>query len=96
MHRIWQTNQPEERGDDHVDLASGGVTLLVHRRDFTVALEPLEKNDFALLSLIAAGQRLVLACDHVLQSEPAFDAAVFLQRRVMDGTLVDFRVAGFR
>ncbi len=98
-HRIWQTNQPDDgsdpRDEDRIDLASGGVTLLVHRRDFAVALEPLAKNEFALLSLIAAGQCLELACDHVLQREPAFDVAASLQRRVLDGTLVDFRVASF-
>lgn len=94
MHRIWRSNQPNAGDDDSIDLASGGVTLLVRRCDFSVALEPLARNEFALLSLIAAGQCLGPACDHMLQSDPAFDVAAFSQRHIGGGTLVDFSDIG--
>lgn len=91
IHRIWQANQLG--GDGVVDLGNvekGGVRLLVRRRGFAVGLEALTRGEFALFSLLASGQRFARACDHVLQSEPEFDVAAFLQRHVMNATLVDF------
>ena len=56
VHRIWQVNQPEWRGDGTVALDEGGVRLLIMRRSddcapprYELLLQPLSEADFAAL-----------------------------------------------
>lgn len=56
VHRIWQVNQPEWRGDDTVSLDEGEVRLLIMRRSddaapprYELLLQPLGEADFAAL-----------------------------------------------
>jgi len=88
--RIWQVNQPEYRGDSVVDLAEGGVRLLVMRRGLTVAIEPLGAGEHALLSAMAAGKNFAESAEAALAVEPELDLPRSLRRRVRDATLVDF------
>ena len=56
--RIWQVNQPEYAGNVVVNLADGGVRLLVARRELEVVIESLSAGDDALLRAFVAGRRL--------------------------------------
>jgi hypothetical protein len=87
--RIWETNQPGYSGDDHVDLGSGGVQLLVTRRGLDVVNESLTAAESALLCALANGQTLDAALGRALECDSAFDLQTCLGIRVAQGDLVD-------
>lgn len=89
--RIWQSNQPNaDIAEAVVDLNEGGVRLLIARRDITVEIEPLGRGEYALLSAFAQALPFAGAADAAMASEPKFDLAASLQRRVQDQTIVGF------
>ena len=92
VQRIWQVNQPDYRGENSLDLAEGGVNLLIHRHDYSVELQPVSPGEFAVLSRIAQGGHFTAACEAALKTEPRFDAGAFLQKFILGGALVDFRI----
>ncbi len=91
--RIWQANQLD--GDDvpPVNLADGGVRLLVWRHDLTVTVEDLGGGEYALLESFAAGRSLEAAADAALHAEPDLDLAAALQLHALRGAIVDFSIS---
>lgn len=92
--RIWRVNQPDDAGDATVNLADGGVRLLVVRRGLDVVIEPLGAGDDALLRAFAAGQTLEQAGAAALAREPDYDLPAALRRHVARATIADFSIAG--
>lgn len=90
VQRIWETNQPDYRGDETVDLALGGVKLLLLRRGFKVEMRPLSAGEFALLAGFATGRTVTEAFGTALEVEPGFELDAFLARHLADGTIIDF------
>ncbi len=88
--RIWQVNQPDWSGDETVDLAEGGVRLLVIRRRLEVEIEPLTAGEHALLTAFVAGRPLSEATEAALTAEPGLDLKACLRRHVRQATIVDF------
>lgn len=89
--RIWQVNQADYLGDQTVDLAQGGVRLLVIRREnMDIEIHALEEGEFALLQALAEGHSLATACEHAFNAQADFDLATQLGRHLSRGTLVDF------
>jgi hypothetical protein len=92
--RIWQVNQPEYTGDVAVNLASGGVRLLVARHELEVVIEPLSAGDDALLRDFAAGQRFEDASAAALAVQPDYDLPAALRRHVASAVITDFSITG--
>lgn len=90
IHRIWQVNQEDAGETATVDLAEGGVRLLVARPSDGVELELLSAAEFAALSALASNEALGAAFERAQQQDADFDAGRFLRRRVVARTLVDF------
>jgi hypothetical protein len=90
--RIWQVNQAGYAGEAIVDLAEGGVRLLVIRRGLEVELEPLSPGEFVLLDALAKDQAFGHACEAAIAAEPPLDLTACLQHHVLQGTLVDFHL----
>ncbi len=88
--RIWQVNQEGFAGEPAVDLAAGGVRLLVQRRGLAVEIETLETGEHALLRAFADGRPLAPASERALAAEPGFDLATTLRQRVLRETIVHF------
>jgi len=85
--RIWQANQDGHASEAHVDLAEGGVRLLIHRRDLEVLIEPLAAGDHALLAGFRDGQTLGEASDTALACDPHYDLAARLGHHVSSAAL---------
>lgn len=94
VRRIWQVNQPGHAGDPTVNLAEGGVRLLVVRPGIEVTIEDLGAGDDALLRAFAAGHRLEQASQAALAAQPAYDLATALRDHVARGIIVDFSITG--
>lgn len=88
--RIWQVNQPGHTDDARVDLAMGGVRLLVVRRAQDVVIETLTTGDHALLSAFAAEQSFETAGRAALVAQPEYQLAAALRRYVASATLTNF------
>ena len=89
--RIWQVNQEDYAGDQTVNLAEGGIRLLVIRReDLAIEIQVLEEGEFTLLSALAGNRGFAMACERALAIEGTVDVATAFRRHIVQGTLVDF------
>jgi hypothetical protein len=88
--RIFEINQESYGGDTSVDLAEGGVRVLVIRRGLTVYVEPLGAGEAELLTALAGQQPLGAAVEAALAAQPDFDLSGTLVGHLRRGTLVDF------
>ena len=89
--RIWQVNQPDYPADPTVDLAAGGIRLLVRRNpDLEVEFHPLQEGEFTLLQALTQACDFATACEQALAKQPDFDLPASFRRYVAHGVLVDF------
>jgi len=87
--RIFEINQDGYGDDTGLDLAEGGVRVLVIRRGLTVCVEPLAAGEAELLTALAERQPLAVAVQAALSAQPDFDLAGTLAGHLRRGTLVD-------
>ena len=87
-----EVNQPTYFGDQAVDLAAGGVSLLITHGSSAVELHTLGKGELALIEALAADMPLSRATELALAAEPEFDLGHHLQHHIARGTLVDIRI----
>ena len=88
--RIWQVNQEDYQGDQHVNLDDGGVKALIFRRELDITVRALSAGEFVFLKAIGEGREFADVCDVALAAEPSIDLATYLQQQVASGMLVDF------
>ncbi len=89
--RIWRINQADDPEDSPVDLAEGGVKLLVFRREtLDIEFQPLEDGEFSLLRALAEGCDFAAACERAMVAQPDFDLPARFGRHVLQGVLVAF------
>lgn len=90
IRRIWQVNLPDYKGDQHVDLSVGGDTVLVMRRNFVMEVEAIATAEASMLTAFQRNEAFGQALDAALDIDPDFDVGTFLQRYVLNETIVDF------
>ena len=91
IFRIWQVNQPDHTGDDHVDLGEGGDALLIARNTNGVSVERLTSGTQAFLQALARNARLADAVERALAAEPSFDLSAALRNCVATQIIVALR-----
>ena len=87
---IWQVNQADYPGDQSVDLASGGVSLLLQRHENRMALMTLTEAEWRFLNALNDRQTLEVAYACALRADPAADLGALLHTYVGQATLVEF------
>ena len=87
---IWQVNQADYTGDQSVDLASGGVSLLLQRRENRMVLMTLSEAEWQFLAALNDRQTLEVACANAMRADPATDLGALLHTYVGQTTLVEF------
>ncbi|CAJ92924.1 Putative DNA-binding domain-containing protein [Cupriavidus necator] len=87
---IWQANQPDHADAIEIDADSGGDWLLVRRSGFVVEVQSLNVGEYAMLDALDGGAALEPAYQRALQAAPGFALADFIQRRILDATIIDF------
>lgn len=89
--RIWQIYQEGYGSDSTVDLAEGGIRLLVFRREnLDIEFQPLPDGEFRLLCALAKGDDFATACEQSMAAQPDFDLPAGFRRHVLQGALVAF------
>lgn len=83
--RIWQVNQDDWAGEPAVDLAEGGVRLLILRQGVEVAFLPLGAGEYAWLHGLARAMTLFESQQLAVRREPDFDLGAALQRLLAQG-----------
>lgn len=86
IKRIWLVNQPEAPEDGTIDLAAGGVQLLVMRREFEVAIVELDAAEHDFLMALDAGRSIEAAYGDAFAKDQAFDLAAALGRQFARGS----------
>ncbi|MBL4585065.1 MAG: putative DNA-binding domain-containing protein [Pseudomonadales bacterium] len=95
VHKIWQVNQPEYIGDTAVNLDEGEVFLWLCRNGYEMRIEPLNKNEWALLKALSEPKPFSQICDALV--EPAgdnIDISTLLPEFVAKGWICDFSTNG--
>lgn len=87
VHRIWQVNQDDWDGDQHVDLDQGSVRLIVWRRDHDMRIDEVDERAWWLLSAIGEG----MSFGEISASADADDLDSLLPGCVRQGWIGGFR-----
>ena len=87
---IWCAHQPGADKNFHVDLDSGGGTLLVYRTNDVVEVSALTAAVSDWLKRIQTGVTMGAAADATLAAYPDFELTHTLGNFVAQGVLVDF------
>src|SRR5262249_15576159 len=85
---IWKVNQPDQDGNEAVDLDEGGDALRVRRDANGVTLERLAPGEWAWLTSLAQGATPGDAIGAAQAADATFDVGVALRARIADGTIV--------
>jgi hypothetical protein len=88
--RIWEVNQPESLSNESVDAQAGGDQVLIHRVGFAIDIQALPDGEFTMLTALREGQTVDGAYDLALGRDPAFALGEFIERRILDSTIVGF------
>ncbi len=86
IKRIWLANRPGAETEGTIDLAEGGATLLVMRREFEVVLIEIEPAEHDFLASLRDGGTIETACTCALATDAAFDLAGLLARQFARGS----------
>ena len=89
--RIWQVNQDGLSGEETVSLSSGPDRLLVRREPQGVTIERVGAGSHAWLAALARGVVLGASIEAAQRVDAAFDFAVELHARIVDGTIASAR-----
>jgi hypothetical protein len=90
---IWQPNQPDQDGEEVVDLSKGGVSLLVWRRGTNRLIEPLEPRERCLLQALAHGLTLGDVSVRLASEHPTSDLGALLAAAFHRGWIARFELA---
>lgn len=88
IFEIWCVNLPDYKGDQTVDLDTGGDSVLLTRPDLVVELQKLEPADARFLQSLATGGSLDKATKAALNVSKNFNLEQALVRYLVTGTLV--------
>jgi hypothetical protein len=89
--RIWQVNQPDCADEATVDLAEGGVRLLILRQGVEIALISLGDGEYAWLHELARGMTLLESQQRAEARDPRFDLGNALRHQlVINGAIHGF------
>ena len=92
--KIWQTNQPDYTGDNHVDLDAGAEYGLVLRQQFAVALHPLSAVEFEFLSQLGLHNTMANALQSAQTIAANFDLGACLLRHINNGAMSQLNSTG--
>lgn len=87
---IWRLHQTDSDSAATVHLDSGGVRLLVIRRQLEIELEPLSRGEYEMLSALGAGDPFAAAAESALAVDPEFEITVSIRDHVARRTIVNF------
>jgi hypothetical protein len=90
VDRIWQLCQLQSDQREELDLGLGGVDLLVHRENFAVVLDRMERAEFVMLMMLNSGYGFGEAFEYAGAIDERFDPTAFLHRHVVNCVLSDF------
>lgn len=88
IFHIWRVNQEGYAGDQQVDLATGGESVLVTRPGLEVELFQLDHVDAGFLQSLITGCNLGDATEATLKNSDDFDLEAALTKYLVSGVLV--------
>ena len=89
---IWQAHQDGSPADFHIDLNSGGDSLLVYRNGLSVEILGIAPASRHWLAQLQQGAAMGAATDATLSNYPDFDLATTLRHWLAQGVLRDFDI----
>ena len=76
--RIWEVNQEDFAGDDHVSPQEGDCRLLLFRPDKEVEIHALAEGEHAFLTALSGSSTIIEALEHALIADSRFDLPIKL------------------
>lgn len=91
--KITELCQQEEEALETIDVNSGGIYLLLIRREFEVALAELTQADYVFLTALSNNQPVSTALDAALQIDAHFQLDEKLPQWIQNKTIVDVAIS---
>jgi hypothetical protein len=71
VQRIWQVNQPDWMGDQHVDLGETGPNLIIYRQGYEIRIDEIDDANWSFLNAVQRGATMselaeIAALDRIL------------------------------
>ena len=88
---IWRVNQEGYKGDQTVDLQSGGIQLLLLRNGEEIEFHPLSAAEYEMLAHMHQGRKLNECLDMAVSIDQGFNLNQVITKYVTNKTLVGFR-----
>lgn len=88
IHKIWEVNQPDYLDEPVVNLAEGGVYVIVWRRNLDTLIEVVSDVQYQLLQLIQRGILLSELCEYSVEN--GIDIQLELAGLTQRGWLAEF------
>jgi len=93
VHKIWQVNQPEYQGEEHVDLDEGETFLWIWRNGYEMRLDPVTENEWILLNALLEQKPFSQVCEKLaVDDEVNVDVVSLLPQFVERGWICGFSV----
>lgn len=90
IHRIWESNQDDYKGDNQVNLDEGGVRLIIWRHGLTMHMDPLDDPQWALLTELNQHQLFGQVCEKFSQTHTNEDIGIVLSSILQRGWIASF------
>lgn len=90
---IWRANQPGSDATKTIDLAHGGVRLLVWRNGIDVVWRELNAPEAGFLAVLMNGSTLATACATALAVDTSFQPVTSLAELIGGSLLTEFSLA---
>ena len=90
IHRIWQVNQPDYKGDEVVSLDEGASKIFLWRQGYQMRLELPSQVEWQLLKAFARENQLETICERLAAQEPSVEVASLITLFVQRGWVARF------
>lgn len=90
---IWQAHQDGAPADFHIDLSSGGDSLLVHRHGLSTEIVSIAPASLHWLAQLQQGCTMGAATEATLSVHADFDLVPALRHWIAQGVLIDFQIS---
>jgi len=92
IHRIWEVNQVDYKGDQTVILTPNTYYYLVWRKNLEMRIDILDPLEWQVLQWVNAAQAFGTICERLNENMPDTDIAILMPRLVECGWLAGFTV----
>ena len=92
IHRIWQAHQAHQGDPEPINLAEGGVNMLIWRDHTETRIDLPTQEEWMFLQVLASGENFGEICEALTNTTPTIDVATLFPLWVQRGWIKSFTI----